>query len=337
MRLIAFVFIIAIIIAPFSVLAWFLMPQTEATAEDLPGAAKLKRMDIVGVLLLIACLVLFILGFTQAATDGWNSAIFIAPLIISVFLLVAFLVWEHYMPRGYSLLPHDIWSFPNIFPLIFQASAVFMWMACAQLRLATFFQETLHDSAIMAAVKLLPMGITALIVGGLTQAVPQLIMRPRYVQPVASALCLAGSLLFAFSDGGPGDKYWRFLFPGQVIGTAGAMIVFVGMKYVHPFQPRRPEAKQTIHASTSIIQAFPLEFAGVGGSFANIIFQIGGVIGIAVQDGLVGTGPDAATSWTGSKNSYFFTGGYIMATGLVFVVWYRQKLMPKLEGPVAAV
>ncbi|OWZ61109.1 hypothetical protein AYX15_06663, partial [Cryptococcus neoformans] len=142
---------ITIIIAPFSVLAWFLMPQTEATAEDLPGAAKLKRMDIVGVLLLIACLVLFILGFTQAATDGWNSAIFIAPLIISVFLLAAFLVWEHYMPRGYSLLPHDIWSFPNIFPLIFQASAVFMWMACAQLRLATFFQETLHDSAIMAA------------------------------------------------------------------------------------------------------------------------------------------------------------------------------------------
>lgn len=88
--------------------------------------------------------------------------------------------------------------------------------------------------------------------------------------------------------------------------------------------------------STSIIQAFPLEFAGVGGSFANIIFQIGGVIGIAVQDGLVGTGADASTSWTGSRNSYFFTGAYIMLTGLVFLVWYRQKLMPKLEGPVVA-
>ncbi|KAL0246983.1 hypothetical protein I308_104015 [Cryptococcus tetragattii IND107] len=308
---------ITIIIAPFSVLAWFLMPPTEAVAEDLPGAAKLKRMDIVGVLLLLACLVLFILGFTQATSKGWDSAIFIAPIIISVFLLAAFLVWEQYVPRGYSLLPHDIWSFPNIFPLIFQASAVFMWIACAQLRLATFFQENLHDSAIMAAVKLLPMGIIALIVGGLTQAVPQLIMRPKYVQPIASVLCLAGSLLFAFSDGGPGDKYWKFLFPGQLIGTAGAMVIFVGM-------------------NTSIIQAFPLEFAGVGGSFANIIFQIGGVIGIAVQDGLVGTGADASTSWTGSRNSYFFTGAYIMLTGLVFLVWYRQKLMPKLEGPVVA-
>lgn len=223
-------FIIAIIIAPFSVLAWFLMPPTEAVAEDLPGAAKLKRMDIVGVLLLLACLVLFILGFTQATSKGWDSAIFIAPIIISVFLLAAFLVWEQYVPRGYSLLPHDIWSFPNIFPLIFQASAVFMWIACAQLRLATFFQENLHDSAIMAAVKLLPMGIIALIVGGLTQAVPQLIMRPKYVQPIASVLCLAGSLLFAFSDGGPGDKYWKFLFPGQLIGTAGAMVIFVSMK-----------------------------------------------------------------------------------------------------------
>jgi hypothetical protein len=42
------------------------------------------------------------------------------------------------------------------------------------------------------------------------------------------------------------------------------MIVFIGM-------------------NTMIIQSFPLEFAGVGGSFANVIFQVGGVIGIAIQ------------------------------------------------------
>ena len=44
---------------------------------------------------------------------------------------------------------------------------------------------------------------------------PWLITRPRYVQPIAGALCFAGSMLFAFSRGGSGDDYWRFMFPGQ--------------------------------------------------------------------------------------------------------------------------
>ena len=308
---------IAILDAPFSVIAFFLMPKTEAVAQSLPGWEKVKRMDLGGVAILIACLVLFILGFTQAPSQGWNSAIFIAPLVVSIVLLVVFLVWERWMPRGYSLLPHDIWSYPNIFPLILQASAIFMWFACAQLRIATYFQDALHNSAILSAVKLLPMGITALVVGTLTQAAPWLITRPRYVQPVSSALCFAGSMLFAFSGGGHGSDYWRYMFPGQIIGTAGGMIVFIGM-------------------NTAIIQSFPVEFAGVGGSFANILFQVGGVIGIAVQAGLISTGDGTIEDWTGSANSYYFTSAYIMATGIIFVLWYRQEKMPHHEGPVVA-
>jgi hypothetical protein len=141
-----------------------MMPRTQAVAEDLPGSEKWKRMDLGGVAILIACLVLFILGFTQASISGWNSALFIAPVVISVVLLPVFIIWEQKMPHGYSLLPHAVWKFPNIFPLILQASAIFMWFACAQLRIATFFQVALGDSAILAAVKLLPMGVTALIV-----------------------------------------------------------------------------------------------------------------------------------------------------------------------------
>lgn len=96
------------------------------------------------------------------------------------------------------------------------------------------------------------------------------------------------------------------------------MIVFIGM-------------------NTMIIQSFPLEYAGVGGSFANVIFQIGGVIGIAVQAGLIATGDGSLEDWTGSQNGYFFTSGYILFTGLVFVLWYRQEKMPVREGPVVAV
>ena len=144
---------ITIIIAPFATLAWFSMPKTSAVAEDLPGAEKWKRMDLGGVFILLAGLILFILGFTQAPNTGWKSSLFIAPLVVSIVLLMSFFVWERFMKRGYSLLPHNIWTYPNIFPLMLQASAVFMWFACAQLRIATYFQDALGDSPILAAVK----------------------------------------------------------------------------------------------------------------------------------------------------------------------------------------
>jgi hypothetical protein len=58
-------------------------------------------------------------------------------------------------------------------------------------------------------------------------------------------------------------------------------------------------------------------------------------LGIAIQAGLLSTGDGTAQDWVGSRNGYFFTSGYVLATGLIFFVWYRQDKMPKREGVVA--
>lgn len=325
---------ITILVVPFSAAAWYLLPKTEAVAEELPGAEKWKRMDLGGVFVLCAMLILFVLAFTQAPISGWSSAIFIAPLVISLFLFPVFLIWERRLPLGYALLPHDLWSYPNILVLSLQASSIFMWFATVQLRIATYLQAALGNSAILAAVKLLPMGITALIIGVLSQAVPGLITRPRYVQVVASAFCFTGSMLFAFSNGGDGEDYWRFMFPGQIIGTGGGMLIFIGG------QTNIVSSSYSLvsdHELTLQIQSFPVEFAGVGGSFAQIIFQVGAVIGISVQQGLLSTGNGTIQDWTGSKNGYFFTAAYMMTTGLIFVIFYRQRKMPHREATAVAV
>jgi hypothetical protein len=47
-----------ILIAPFAAIAWFAMPKTSAVAEDLPGSEKWKRMDLGGVSILVAGLIL---------------------------------------------------------------------------------------------------------------------------------------------------------------------------------------------------------------------------------------------------------------------------------------
>ena len=60
-------------------------------------------------------------------------------------------------------------------------------------------------------------------------------------------------------------------------------------------------------------------------------------MGIAIQAGLIGTGDGTIEDWTGSQNSYYFTGAYILLTGLVFVIFYRQVKMPNHPTPAVAV
>ncbi|TXT11268.1 hypothetical protein VHUM_02019 [Vanrija humicola] len=305
---------IAFLVIPFAVLAFVLMPKTEAVAKSASAKEKWKRMDLGGVFILMAMMVLFILAFTQATVDGWKSAIFIAPLIISIVLLPVFVIWERTRPEGYALLPRNIWSFPNIFPLILLAGSGFLWFATYQLGVATWYQDVLHDSPIITAVKILPMGIISIAVGPVFHWFPSLVLKPRFVQPVASLLMFTGSILLAFSNGGREMKdYWKYIFTGGMIGTAGEMMNYIG-------------------TNTAIIQSFPREFAGVGGSFAAVIYQIGGVIGIAVQAALLPTGGGVAGHvWAGYAHGYYFTSGVMVAIGLLFLVWFRPEKMPNAE------
>jgi hypothetical protein len=55
------------------------------------------------------------------------------------------------------------------------------------------------------------------------------------------------------------------------------------------------------------------------------------------QAGLIATGDGTVDDWIGSRNGYFFTSGFILFTGLVFVLWYRQEKMEVRAGPVVAV
>ncbi len=45
-------------------------------------------------------------------------------------------------------------------------------------------------------------------------------------------LCMASMLLWIYSSDRVGLAFWRWIFPGMVIGTIGADITFTGIKYV---------------------------------------------------------------------------------------------------------
>ena len=77
--------------------------DTTTTAKTVDGLKKLKQLDLVGVAALTIALILLVYGLVQGSSTKWGSAGVIAPLIISVCLIVGFLYYE-------TLLPEDLAS-----------------------------------------------------------------------------------------------------------------------------------------------------------------------------------------------------------------------------------
>lgn len=156
------------------------------------------------------------------------------------------------------------------------------------------------------------MGIVALMAGALTQVFPKLITQPRIPAIFSTILAIVGMILFIFSEGGVGRyHYWAFVFTGSVIGTTGVLHLFVAVQ-------------------SNLIQAFPVESAGVAGSVCQVLFQVGGVIGIAIQTGLDSVG-DGLQDWKGTQAGFGFVTGLVALLGLIFVIFFRQDKVPTDE------
>lgn len=84
-----------IIAIPVAIVSLLLIPEQQESKFDVePKATKMKGLDVVGVSLLTAALTLFIFALISGSSAGWASAMVLAPLVISGFLLAGFLYWE---------------------------------------------------------------------------------------------------------------------------------------------------------------------------------------------------------------------------------------------------
>ena len=131
--------LVAILCLVSSAVAVFMLPYSPAPPAP-AGVPKWRLLDFPGVVLMLGALVCFILSLTQGPIDGWSSAAFIAPMIISVFLGVGFFVWEARIPARTAVLPSSVWKIINI---VSSSLAIMIglsfWMT-SQLQYSTWFQ-----------------------------------------------------------------------------------------------------------------------------------------------------------------------------------------------------
>ncbi|KAL1410473.1 hypothetical protein Q8F55_004484 [Vanrija albida] len=287
--------LMAIISFTFSIAAIFLIPRIPSahTAADGP---RWKRLDPIGVILMCGGLACFILGLTQGPIDGWNKASFIAPFIISIFLAVGFFFYEAHISPKRAILPATVWKIKNMKAAAIVTLMPYSFWATSQLLYATFWQVSLRWKPLHVAAAILPQGIASLFIGAAVQAFPAVIYNPRRTIPVGAVLIMVANVLMYFSDGGTGMNYWKFVFPAFVLGSSGAVVMYMA-------------------SGINLIAFCPPEMGGVAGAFSQALAQVGGAIGLAMQAGL---SRGSHANWKRDATSYWYQ---LVATALVAVIY----------------
>nr|XP_019046433.1 hypothetical protein I302_05182 [Kwoniella bestiolae CBS 10118]OCF25363.1 hypothetical protein I302_05182 [Kwoniella bestiolae CBS 10118] len=305
--------LIAIICITLSVLCIIILLYTKSSRpQSTDPLPRWKRLDAPGVILMTGFLVCFILSLTQGPIDGWGSASFIAPFIISLFSILGFFLWESRIPPRTAVLPSSIWKITNILHFTLTGLIAFPFWSTTQLQYATWWQELYYWKALHVAAAILPQGIISIVAVILARRIPAILNKPRYAIGAGMILIDIALILMVFSDGGEGNKYWRFVFPAFVLGGFGAMIT---------------------HYTTaiSIVTYSPPEGAGVSGTFINTVAQIGASLALSVQAGLQDTS-DAVPTWENSgSRTWHFMIAWTTVLGLQFTIFFKPPGTPEEE------
>ena len=245
--------VITIIAVPIAITCTILIPKTPRNEEN----AK-STFDFVGVSLLTVAVILFVYALTSGSVQGWKAAGVLAPLFISVALVVGFFVWETRIDENSAALPPKLWFYKNFAVLFAVALMPYFWWVQIYLTFSPYWQDHLGWSSIISGVKFLPLGIVAgpiMVNAGRIARIGQ----PKWMILGGLTAALIATILLPFSDR-PHDRYWPLDFPAFVIGTAGTSVVFV-------------------LTNINIFRTTPSRYAGTVGAVFNAALQLGSAIG----------------------------------------------------------
>ena len=260
---------------------------------------------------MLAATILLVLGLTLGASDGFNTASFLVPFLLSLVVLApGFFLWEAYLPEELALLPPSFWRIPNVSLLIVFALNIYGWWSVNFLAHVETYLKVYGESGILAAVRILPQGIAALSVFLLLTFVPKLVSRPRWTVIIGMLAAIVGYVLFVQDTGFVGADYWKWVFTGSVIGSAGMAASFTS-------------------TNVALMTSVDPKNAGVAGAMLQVAFQIGSAVALGVQSGLFTVNEGGIANVGNIHAGFYFQLGWTILSLIAFIIFYRQ---PKNTG-----
>ncbi len=270
-----------------------------------------RHFDFAGAATITGGLMLLVYGLTQAATDGWSSAVTLGLLVGAAALVATFVAVES---RSRSpLLPLRIFrlralSAANVTMAIVGAVTFSEFFV-----LTLYVQDVLHYSAVQSGVAFSAFALMVVVTSNLAQAVVgRFGVRATLVAGLALSVISVGLLTRLPVDG----HYFWDLFPPFVLGGAGMGFSFVPV---------------TIASLTGVERSE----AGVASGLVNTSRQIGGAIGLAAISTIAASaassyaqahGVSAASApatVSGFQTSFDVLSGLLVAALVVAAVFLR--------------
>ncbi|PPQ73134.1 hypothetical protein CVT26_014956 [Gymnopilus dilepis] len=274
--------------------------------ESTSQSKRFKRLDLIGVGLFTAALILFIFAVTTGSVEGWRLAKVIAPLIISALLMAMFFIWEAYLPEWYAALPPKIWRYDNVVILTAISLVPFMWWGSIFPLFSWVWEVVYGWSAIKTAVHFLPVAL------GIFPALPlaailQSKIRLKWVILLGFTLLLTGTILLPF--GNSESRYWRFVFPGFLLGTAGAAIIYAT-------------------TNIALLANTPPDVSGIVSAVFVSVLQTGGATGLAIVTSIqtsVEVKHGGPRGFEGRAAGLWFLVAFIGLMMCFFIVFMKSK------------
>jgi len=214
-------------------------------------------LDVGGAAIAVAALVALVFSVIEAPTHGWLAARTIVGLLVAGVLIAAFIVFELRQPA--PLLNPRAFRKP---PLSAGSMSIFIqFFAFYGYSFVTlqYLQFVRGDTALLAAVQVLPLAAVALPV---TRLSPRLTQRYGSRRVCAGGLALMAAGLAIVAELGTHTPYWHM--------AVGLVLAGAGM------------GAAMTPATTAITEALPASQQGVGSALNDLSREVGGAIGIAV-------------------------------------------------------
>ncbi|KAF8833506.1 hypothetical protein BDN67DRAFT_976562, partial [Paxillus ammoniavirescens] len=312
---------VGIITIPVALACLFIIPLEIAKSANNPNVliAKWKRLDLIGVSILTAAIILFIFALTSGSADGWTTAEALVPLIMPVLMIAGFFYWETVIPVDQAAIPPRTWFYHNFSVLIGLALLPFLWWIAVFTIFTTLWQDIFHWSAISTAIHMFPIGVTAFsasFAGSLSR-----VFSPKWLILTGLSFLVVATTLLVFGGGRP-DQYWPFVFPAFVLGSAGTMLTYT-------------------HTNIAILQTAPASMSGTVGAIFNGALEFGSAIGLAAV-GSIETSVEAThggpEEYHGRAAAFWFLLGIVSLEIISVSCLYQTKTdhlpQPKPDDPV---
>ncbi|TFY56515.1 hypothetical protein EVJ58_g7592, partial [Rhodofomes roseus] len=277
---------VAIVAALITVMCLLLVPPQEPKVRVASAGPRWRALDLVGVSVLTAALILFIFAITSGSAYGWATAEVLVPLVISVLMVAAFFWYDDPHPaRRRGGAPEDVVP-PELCGLVWDSAVA----------------DEYGWSAISTAIHMIPIGVLAFsmsFTGPLARKI-----NPKWIILFGESMLVVATILLAFADGP--DKYWPFVFPAFVLGSGGAMLAYT-------------------HTNIAIFRTSPSSMAGTVGAIFNGALQLGSAVGIAAVDSLEESVQEQYpnTPYVGQRAVFWFLLGIVCIELVAMAIFYR--------------